>query len=526
MALLNSKKTETSVEILQDNTPLEEEEEDEADDTATHDSFAFSKISAWQIGVGGIIFIMCCTVFTFCHLNNEEYCSTERLTQWRVFQILLVLFLVILWWTQRHRTAEVRKIISRRLPRFTRLPSIVIKIEHHDSSQSRPSISCDYRDRRGMRDPCSPCRSESSTQGSRMVMRPEASEAIGKSTARTSWHMYTMGNESTMGDDFVSCYGDGEANSLLDLELGGSPRCRLGSGDYSSASDNFPDEKPLFGNCPEAQRINVLKSLGEQSERKQKDIRKLSLKIRSCDSDVCRRLRDMGVKDPYAGIEEFGACYDYDRGSYRFLVSAEWDPALAETLIIRCITWRILELPGYMKDLSHLKQMINDRHLPNVGFDHMAEASLAYDESPLEYWKLSLVDLAKSMKKMGKKSFKIGYIQYLESREKTIGYWDSFGVTAIMDCESVDMVKSMWQIPQFRELAKLASGFGEPYYPDSITKCIVCNAPSFIQSFWNLARTVISSGAREKVSIVKGRELVQEFADVHKLNALIKESGL
>ena len=50
------------------------------------------------------------------------------------------------------------------------------------------------------------------------------------------------------------------------------------------------------------------------------------------------------------------------RGSYRFLVSAEWDTALAETRILKCIAWRILELPGYMEDPSHLAQMVNDRY--------------------------------------------------------------------------------------------------------------------------------------------------------------------
>eukprot|EP00397_Hematodinium_sp_SG-2012_P010134 GEMP01010240.1.p1 GENE.GEMP01010240.1~~GEMP01010240.1.p1 ORF type:complete len:505 (+),score=77.74 GEMP01010240.1:52-1566(+) len=409
-------------------------------------------------------------VFLWCY-STPEKCPANQLSLMFFSRVVCVGgLLFVVWWTQRDRAKRVVTTIHKKLPRYAqRLPRIIIRIEHHDENEDADLIVSEDKilDR---------------------VLRPLST----KSSAISE-------------DDFISCF-DARESGISGL----SPSMRN--------SESAALEESLFPRVPQVQRAAALKHLEDKHVYMIRDVAgKLSL----CDKEYCDALKQKGVKDPYGAIAEFGSHSNgYDIGAFRFLSSSGWNMKIAETRLMDTIRWRTVELPKYMANPNFLNELVEKRLLPNIGWDEKSRGCLAIDKSPLEYWAIQAANLKYAFSVLGDQGIKCGYVQYLEARADTVKKFESLGMFVVIDCSNVSMSTLMWQASYFKKFISFVSATGEVHYPECMTKCVLANAPSFVDIIWKIAKAALSQATKDKILITSSTDAVEENCDMRDIEHL------
>ena len=73
-----------------------------------------------------------------------------------------------------------------------------------------------------------------------------------------------------------------------------------------------------------------------------------------------------------------------------------------------------------------------------------------------------------------------------------------------MDAKNTSLTKLAWQSTQIRLMTGFMGKYGETFFPDSIHRALVYNAPSGADFIWKLVKPALSFATQEKVQIISG----------------------
>ncbi|CAD7938809.1 unnamed protein product [Amoebophrya sp. A120] len=210
-----------------------------------------------------------------------------------------------------------------------------------------------------------------------------------------------------------------------------------------------------------------------------------------------------------------------DAGCLRFLRVAHFDIEKSRERIVAATRWRTHTIE---KDFAGVRNILRNNPrfqklffpcvgsaivsaknpLPPVDLENN-EILCGYDGSPVELWRLCNVDFDTIFSEYTDKEVELAYITYCLTKEETCRRTRSKSIISLVDAKDGPSLASML----FKHMATIhrythwMAAYGKEYFPDSVTKVILYNAPPGAEWLFNMFKGLtVSDVAREQVVIL------------------------
>ncbi|CAD7938807.1 unnamed protein product [Amoebophrya sp. A120] len=308
---------------------------------------------------------------------------------------------------------------------------------------------------------------------------------------------------------WASCMGSSSSSSSSSSESESSESEEDGGGDIQFR--NFRGLRPEV-------REQVFRELNEEQ------ILIIRALIEDLSRGVIQRIHPQMTPDKVASFCRFfgGA----ECGCMRFLKVTGWDRRKAMERITKATLWRHHEMPRLRQTcrdvLDEFNAVPKEAVFPCVGSYYTDRAYQAYDGSPVEFWRLSKINFTKLFAKYTEDECELAYVNYVLRKEETCRRCRAQGIFAVIDCKNASVSSMVWQVPKLKIMIRFMGKYGEQFFPDSISRALVYNAPKGADYFWKLFSSVLSAATREKVQIVStdGREEISKLMDLRIVSQL------
>mmetsp|Transcript_66403 Transcript_66403/g.158896 ORF Transcript_66403/g.158896 Transcript_66403/m.158896 type:complete len:595 (+) Transcript_66403:41-1825(+) len=125
----------------------------------------------------------------------------------------------------------------------------------------------------------------------------------------------------------------------------------------------------------------------------------------------------------------------------------------------------------------------------------------AHDGSPVELWRLELVDIGALFAKLSEDDILDCYLEYNERRRHRSNEVGAAGFIVLVDASGLGMSHLGKFMSCARQAAGVIGSVGERHYPGSVRRAIIFNAPSFIHTVYRVVQPVLSAATRDSVAI-------------------------
>ena len=130
----------------------------------------------------------------------------------------------------------------------------------------------------------------------------------------------------------------------------------------------------------------------------------------------------------------------------------------------------------------------------------------ARDGSPVEFWKLSKMDLNRMYSLYTEAQIEESYVDYVLRKEALCRLAGAQSIVALVDAGEMAFTTVVSQTASTLRYISAVGTQGERHFPDSVWRCVCYNAPSFASFGWDLvAKTgVLIAATQAKIRVVSG----------------------
>ncbi|CAD7959534.1 unnamed protein product [Amoebophrya sp. A25] len=228
--------------------------------------------------------------------------------------------------------------------------------------------------------------------------------------------------------------------------------------------------------------------------------------IHDLDSGSIQRINPHMTRDLVISFCQFfgGA----ESGCMRFLKVTGWNRHKAMDRIARATLWRHFEMPKLDARARNVLDEFNadpkDGCFPCAGSYYKDREYCAYDGSPIELWRTCKINFNKAFGRYSELELELAYVHYVLRKEATCRRCKAQGVFALIDCKNTSVASIAWQTSKLRVMTTFMAKYGEQFFPDSISKALVYNAPKGADFIWKLFSSALSAATRERVQVISG----------------------